>query len=434
MKLSIRTALAVAAIVAGGVQALAAEGCDGKLPAGTTNLKVSFHNNVAQAKVMTALVDEFNASQSGIKVTLQVVDGLANSYDNFVTGAAAANDLPGILDADAAKALNYAWSGYIQPLDSCIPADLRAELPATLLAEGQWQGKQWAIPLVDSGVALYLNKKVLTGLGIRIPTGFDDVWTVKEFDDILVKLRAAGYEHPLDMNKQRVKGEFYPYAFLPVVWSAGGDLINRTGTPTSSAGNLDKPEVIEALTHFQKWYREGYVDDNSDEAAFPKNRSPISWSGLWSYLPYKKAIGDDLVVVPLPKFGAKTAGAQGGWQFTINKNIDADVAWKFIAFCLTVENNKRFAAATAAPPLRKALIETSDLYGPKGDLHVVTDYVHLGLSKPRPPHPGYVVMSNAFAQAIQDIMDGRDVKAAVTGAAKAIDDDLVANEGYPLTK
>lgn len=426
-----KAAAAATALLAGMSGAWADEGCDGKLPDGVTDLRVSFHNNVAQVKVMEQLVGEFNAANPNIKVTLQVVDGLANSYDNFVTGAAASNDLPGVLDADAAKALNYAWSGYLQPIDSCM-GDLKTELPAGLLAEGHWGGKQWAIAPVNSGVALYLNKKILTENGIRIPTGFDDAWTADEFDAILVKLKAAGYQRPLDMNKQRVKGEFYPYAFLPIVWSAGGDLVNRDGDGSTASGYLDKPDVIAALTRFQKYYRDGFVDDNADDSAFVKGRTPISWSGLWSYKPYKAAIGDDLVVVPLPKFGEKTAGAQGGWQFTITKGVDADVAWKFISHVLDPANDQRLADATGAPPVRKALIEKSTLYGPGGDLKVVTDYVDLGYSKPRPPHPGYVVMSSAFAQAIQDIMDGRDVKASIDDAVKTINDDIAANEGYPV--
>jgi multiple sugar transport system substrate-binding protein len=425
-------ALTCAAVLGGAGIAWADDqpACDGKLPAGTTNIKVSYQSDMAQAAVIQKLADQFNAMQSDVKVTIQVVNGLGNNYDNFVTGAVAANDLPQVLSADSAKALNYAWSGYLQPLDSCIPADLKADVPKSLLGEGFWAGKQWAISLVDTGVALYASKKALQSAGIRIPKGLDDAWTADEFDDALAKLRAAGFQHPLDMNKQ-TKGEFYPYAFLPIVWSAGGDMINRDAGGTTADGYLNTPAVVAAMTHFQNYYKNGYVDDNSDNNSMIAGRTPISWGGFWQYHDYKKALGDDLLALPLPAYGPKPAGAQGGWQFTITKGVDADAAWKWIAFVLQPENDKQVAEASSGVPARLSVLKDDPLYGPSGDLHVIADAIAGGYSKPRPPHPGYVTMSVAFAQAVQDIIDGKDVKSALDAAVKDIDDDLSANENYP---
>ena len=70
------------------------------------------------------------------------------------------------------------------------------------------------------------------------PTGVADAWTASEFTRILYQLRRAGYRQPLDMqmNAARPGGsrEWFSYGFAPVIWSAGGDLINRSTYRTAS--------------------------------------------------------------------------------------------------------------------------------------------------------------------------------------------------------
>ncbi len=190
---------------------------------------------------------DFNAAQTAVKVNLREIPGA--DYATTVKGAAAGKQLPGVLDADASNAFNYAWSGDLHPLDSCIPAALKSDLLPSIVSGGSWAGKQWGVGLVDSGVALYASKKALTKAGVRIPTGYDDAWTAEDFDGVLAKLRKAGYAKPLDVWKNIGKGEFYAYAYAPLVWSAGGDLINRDGYKTAD-GVLNGAASVKALTEF----------------------------------------------------------------------------------------------------------------------------------------------------------------------------------------
>ena len=409
----------------------AATGCDGKLPAGTTSLDVWYHQGEeADANLMKKMAETFNASQTDVKVNLREVAGA--DYATTVKGAAAGKQLPGVLDADSSYAFNYAWSGDLRPLDSCIPAALKSDLLPSIVQGGSWAGKQWGVGLVDSGVALYASKKALTKAGVRIPTGYADAWTAAEFDKVLAALKTAGYEHPLDVWKNIGKGEFYAYAYAPAVWSAGGDLIDRTSYKTAD-GVINGADSVRALTAFQSYFKNGYVDDNTDTNAFTSGRSALSWVGFWQYAPFKKALGDDLLVLPLPNYGKKPAGAQGSWQWTMTKTVaDPDVAWKWIAFTMSPENVAAMATANSGVPALKSVLATNTLYGPTGGLKLIGDALKDGYSVARPPHPAYGTISSAFNQAVQDVIDGKDVKAALDQAAKTIDDDLKANNNYPL--
>ena len=52
-------------------------------------------------------------------------------------------------------------------------------------------------------------------------------------------------------------------------------------------------------------------------------------------------------------------------------------------------------------------------------------------SVPRPVTPAYPVITNAFAEAVQNIVSGADVKAELDEAVQTIDQDIEDNRGYP---
>ena len=112
--------------------------------------------------------------------------------------------------------------------------------------------------------------------------------------------------------------------------------------------------------------------------------------------------------------------------------VDADAAWKWIAYTLQPDNVTTIANGTTAIPALKSVLATDPRFGPGGSMAVIGEALSGGYSIPRPPHPGYTTMSVAFAQAIQDIEDGLDVKTALDKAVKTIDDDLKANDYYPV--
>jgi multiple sugar transport system substrate-binding protein len=121
-----------------------------------------------------------------------------------------------------------------------------------------------------------------------VPAGVSDAWTAGEFTRILYQLRRAGYRQPLDlqMNQARPGGsrEWFSYGFAPVIWSAGGDLINRSGYRTAQ-GVLNSPASVGALSRVQSWFRAGLVNPNPDGTAFGRGQAAISWGGsVWRAL------------------------------------------------------------------------------------------------------------------------------------------------------
>ncbi|MEM8858083.1 MAG: extracellular solute-binding protein, partial [Chloroflexota bacterium] len=141
--------------------------------------------NEVEANILNSIVEDFNASQS--TYVLEVQDFPQESYNESITAAALSGDLPDIIDVDGPVMPNWAWSGYMQPLD--LPAGTVDDfLPGAL---GYWDGELYSVGLWDAAIAVYARKSELEANGIRIPT-LDDPWSLEEFDSALETLQATG--------------------------------------------------------------------------------------------------------------------------------------------------------------------------------------------------------------------------------------------------
>jgi multiple sugar transport system substrate-binding protein len=310
--------------------------CDGKLD-GPRPVYITawFHDsgvNTSEARILRDQVNAFNAAEQQVQVKLITLP--VGDYATQVQAAAAHGGLPDILDFDGPNLYNYAWSGKLKPIDSCVSQSLRADLLPSLIAQGTYAKRLWGIGTFDSGLGLFVRPSVLTEAGIRIPSGTADAWTADEFTTVLQRLRQAGFERPLDLQLDEPNPEWYTYGFAPAVWSAGGDLIDRANYHTVN-GFLNGPGAVKAFSFLQRWFSEGYVDRNATGDSFEDNRSPISWIGHWFYDRYAAAFPGDLRIVPLPNFGERTATDSGSWQWGITSNAtDGDAVWRFLQFLL----------------------------------------------------------------------------------------------------
>src|SRR6056297_2407329 len=400
--------------------------CDGEIT--QDEIEIWWHEG-AEAEVLTVqdFVDEFNGSQDQVTASLTLVPEA--DYASSLRGASASGALPDVIDTDASFAFNYAWSGDLQPIGDCIPDDLMDDLLPSIIEQGTYADRIWAVGMFDSGLGMYGVRSALEEVGARIPEGPEDAWTIDEFDQVLADLREAGYERPLDVKKNYGQGEYYAYLYQPFVWSAGANVIAEDFS--TADGHLNSPEAVEALTRFQNWHTEGYVDENEDDAAFVEGRSPLSMVGHWEFNRYSETYGDDLVLLPLPDFGDGTVSGQGSWQWAISAESDADAAWSFIEFTLQPEQMERMAEASGAIPARSSVAENTEKFGPGGPAELFLTQLEEGYTRPRAPHPVYPTISSTFNQAIQEIIDGQDVQTALDDAVETIDSDIESNQGYP---
>ena len=408
--------------------------CDGELNGpGPTYLTVWFHDSAdvsAEATTLREQVDAFNAAEREVQVKLITLP--LGDYARQVEIATAHGNLPDVLDFDGPNLYNYAWTGKLKPIDSCASPALREDLLPSILQQGTYADRLWGVGTFDSGLGLYVRPSILTGAGIRIPTGPGDAWTVEEFTDALQRLRQAGFQQPLDLRLSADNTEWYTYGFAPAVWSAGGDLIDRS-TYRDVDGFLNGPPAVNALTVLQQWYSAGYVDPNTDQAAFTAGRSPISWIGHWAFDRYTEAFPEDVRIVPLPDFGHGAVTDSGSWQWGITSNAtDGDAAWRFLAFLLGPREVVRMTDANGAIPATRSAVGMSPNFAPGGPEHLYIRQLADGVAQSRPQTPVYPALSAAFADAFDEaVIQGRPVKESLDAAVRRVEGDLRDHQYYP---
>ncbi|OOY18217.1 extracellular solute-binding protein [Thioclava sp. DLFJ4-1] len=394
----------------------------------TTDLTMWYHGagNKVESKIVHQIIDDFNKSQSDYKVALQSFP--QNSYNDSVTAAALAGNLPDILDMDGPIMPNWAWSGYLQPLP--IPEDhFKDFLPGT---KGVYDGKLYSIGLWDAAVALYARKSTMKELGLRPPT-LDKPWTKDEFMSALEAAKKSGkFDYAIDLGMSD-KGEWYPYAFLPFLQSFGGGLVNRE-TYDTAEGVLNGDAAIAWGNWWQSLFTEKLApgtsqDPAAHETGFIDGKYAFSWNGNWNAVKTMDKV-DDVEFLPAPDFGNGSKIGGASWQFGISASSTApEGAAEFIKFATQDKYLAEFSDALGLIPATKSAAQMTKNYKTGGPLAVFYGLSEAQAEK-RPVTPGYVVDSKVFQKAAADIADGADVIDTLDSATDQINADIKRNDGY----
>jgi multiple sugar transport system substrate-binding protein len=386
--------------------------------------------NTEEGKAILAAAASFNRSQHAHRV--DVFSSSYRNYGDWVKSVGITGSLPCVLEIDSPYVAEFAWTGYLRSLDPFVTQEMRADLLPSIVEQGSYAGRLYSLGQFDSGLGLWANRRYLTAAHVRIPT-VARPWSLAEFERAMQKLaRLKGVDYPLNLALYSGTSEFYAYAYLPLLVGFGGDLIDRR-TYRSAKGVLDGPQSVAAMKRFQDWFRRGWTQaifDRTDD--FERGRTALTWTGHWKYLEYRTALGDDLVLLPLPNFGRGLKTGMGSWGWGITSTCqDPRGAWSFLAYLLTTQEILHMTNVNGALPARWSALARSPLYGERGRLEVYAQQLAAGAGVPRPTTPGYGAISKAFSEAVASIIAGADVQSALSRAADAIDTDIAANRGYP---
>jgi multiple sugar transport system substrate-binding protein len=394
--------------------------------AAPTTIEIWKHKaNDIEMEAFTAAIDRFNYTQKEWFVVPKIIPEA--TYSQSALNAAKSGTLPCVMELDQPLVPNFAWQGYLQPLDKLLAPEVLNSLNTS--GKGTYGGKVYSIGQFDVALALFTRKSLLAKLDIRTPT-VDSPWTKSEFMAILDKIKATGnYAYPFDMRAQD-RGEWIPYAWGPFMQSWGADFIDRNNY-VKADGVLNSDKAIAFAQWLQKLVADKYITPNpANDMGFISGQVAIQYHGSWALNDFVKAWGDDLAILPVPDFGNKPVIGGGSWHWTTTASCPSpEGASAFLTHLSSAKEIAEFSKATSLIPTSMDAAALTTDYAPEGKLRMFYDYSGK-FAKLRPATPAYAVISPSYSKAMIAILEGADPKTALDSAVKTIDAAIKDNNGY----
>ena len=419
-------------------------GCSGGLSSKTSKeaaskddvkVWVQFSDETAEGKAWEQVVQNFNKKYKGkYKVVTEYIprSGSGGGYEDKVNAAITTNSLPDVITLDGPNTAAYAKSKVITPLDDYLKDNNMGDVLDSIKQQGTYDGKFYAFGYSESNVGIYYNKKMFKEAGIdesSLPT-LKKPWTWDEFKAVSKKLKDHFKEAAIDFRLNS-NDEMLPYAYMPLIWSNGGSVVNEDGT--KAEGYFNSKESTQAVQFIQDLVKEGYTTVSPVEKGFETGQYPMAWSGSWTIADLQTNYKDiDFGILPYPVSNKtkKLVSPSGSWQLAVTtKSNKKDAAAEFVKFATNTESSEILSLGNSVLPIRKSTIENI-----KDKVSEPMRFLmeqNAATAHARPVVVAYPQVSRSFQQAMQDISyyeENPDVQKVLDSRAKemqtAIDDSL----------
>lgn len=366
---------------------------------------------VGYDRLLKEIIPLFEKENPGVKV--EGVNLAWDSYQQKILTGIAGNSGPDVFSFYSVDTAPWAAKGILAQLDGKIDRD--AFIP-NALANGEWDGKIYSLPIGMRARPLYYRKDFFAAAGLSEPPAN---WEqLRDYAKKLVKRDASG-------NLERVGfwvPTNHPYktvqVWLDFLWNAGGEVFSADGKQATFNG----PEGVKATEFLASLIRDDKVDvpgaikiDNTD---FGQGRVAMLMSNavtrnlVKNFPDIRPNVG-----VALPPGDKRRVVEISGDMIGMAKGskhpAEAEKLLKFIA--TRPEIAQKYAEIDENPPSLKALIDSD--YAKKNTW--IPGYLEMVQhGKPLPAHPKWTEISDVLTKAIDSVyIEGKPAKAALDDAA-----------------
>lgn len=376
-------------------------------PAKPAELTIWPDDNADKLAIIEAAAKKYT-EQTGIKINIKPV---------------AMNDQPDVLalDGPAGKGPDLFYQpgigalvvkGLVQEIRTT-DAVKEKYTPEALQALSQ-NGVLYGIPAVTETYALFYNKKL-------VPTA---PATIADLEKIMAD--------QTDAKKQQY-GFLFEAANFYFAWGflggSGGYIFkDNAGKYDINDIGLNQDGTVKGASLIQSWFNKGYLPKgiNGDIVGglFTQGKVGAVINGPWAVTDYKKALGDDLAVAPIPTLedGSHPTSFIGvkGWMLS-KYSKSPEWASDFAAFLTNEENSLEYFQKTGEVPPVKNVLSNPVL---TGDPIVAGFSGQIQYGFPFPTVPELDHVWDPMANALKFITEGQDVQKSLDDAVTAINDKM----------
>lgn len=299
-----------------------------------------------QEKGIRTMADEFEKSNPGIKINLQVVGW--SDYWTMLEAAATGGSLLDTFWMHSNEIYRYASNDMLMDLSDRIKKSDKIDLsnyPEELSKIYNQKGKQYAIPKDYDTIGLWYNKKMFDDAGVSYP---DDTWTWDTLKDAAKKLTKEdgsqyGFLAPLHNQE----------GYYNFVYQNGGTIITD-----DKVSGYDNPKTIEAMDYYVSFIKEKLspqIFGDSERAETLQNGlCAMGLFGSWNLSGFteNEYMKNNFDVAVLPKGNDGTrASIFNGLGNAISANTKhPEESWKWVEFLGSKEGQTRQGELGVAIP------------------------------------------------------------------------------------
>lgn len=347
-------------------------------------------------------------------------------YSDKINASVMSGDLPDVLTVDGPNIAAYAANGIIQPLAD-LTEDEKNQYLTSILAQGTYDDKLYALGAMESSVGLYYNKEILKEAGIEVPDA-DHPWTWSEFLDILNKLKPImekknGYV--LDMTFP--VGEATIYYYAPFFWSNGGDLVDDTGLQVNDVFNSSQNQ--ETINYFKTLLDNGYMSKVPVAELFESGRAAFKFDGAWEVNTIYNSYPDvNLGVAPYIVSDNWDGGRYtptGSWAYAASSKTDNIAgATELVKWMSGAESGKMLWEEAKCFPSTYEAFDSIDVFQTDENYNALYNQLS-NYGHPRPKTPVYPQVSTSFQQVLENcVLSGSQPQTELDKAVERINAKL----------
>ncbi len=379
--------------------------CAPRAPAQDTELHfVTWKPEASQ--VWDQAVGNFERQNVGVKIVREIAPQSSTQIHDLLAQKLKNRDARlDVFFMDTIWPAEFASAGWALPLDRYFHAAERNEFLKAPILANQYRGQIYGVPLfIDAGL-LYYRKDLLKKHALTPPRTWREL--VEQAKSIRVRER--------DPHLVGFSGQFKQYEglicnMMEFILSNGGALWDDKRL----ASLLDQPAALEAV----RFVRDQIIGEISHRgvlayeepeslALFTQGRAIFhrNWPYAWQIAndPEQSRVAGNIGMMLLPGFTGSGVAALGGWQLGVSRfSRKPDLAWRFVAFMTSIENQKRIALATGRAPTRVALYDDPEIAERIPQLKSLLETFKR--AAPRPTTPVYVPLSNIMQRYFSSVL------------------------------
>lgn len=398
----------------------------------------------ANGETLSALTDEYNASQRKVKVQLVFQGNYDETSDKYLT-ALRGGELPGIVQLEETRLQLMIDSGSVVPAQTCVDAagyDLSDHL-AQVVAQATVDGVLWPMPFNVSTPVLFYNRKAFEAAGLdpdAPPATFDELRAAAQK---VVDSRVAEYGFAIGLAPDFIE-QWFAKANVAFTDHDNG----RTGRATHVA--YDAPIALQIYTFLAGLVQDGLAVNTGRQAAGPNHLLSVG-SGQSAMTIASSAVlgsvfdilgqgqfpavgveGAAVAPMPGPTGGGVLPG--GGSLYLVGKDKSPEevaAAFDYARFLNEPETQARWHAGTGYLPIRTSALdlpEVATLWAARPAYRVAYDQLLASAATLGGPVIGAYgqVRDIELASLERVLLEGQDPAAAVAAAQRDADAAIAA--------